>query len=350
MSASINLNIFSNIGEAIKSNKAFIYLKKNLLPFEGIPIDNLFGAIEDIGEKTLYKSGIPKELIAYKDLSLEAPKIICTKDNIIAYCAPFESDTVEHVMTIVKLFNQLPSINISIYTSHEIKNYVKEFSNSNISFVGYENSKELFIKANKIITYGYSARGFIKQKIPTIIIGPHGLGGWVTPDNIEYLLKDNFKGRPSGRLNEFIPLEILVDEFIEISEEKNLMKILKKNASIINEYTETFLKNIEDDNFIYKQDKLYRNYIDKEKRWNLKTKLASNAYIVKEKENIMIQRREINDILFSLPESDLEFIEDLKSNLSCKELQDKYEISDDEFWEIITHLWKRKAIIFQDEI
>ncbi len=346
MNPSINLNICTNIEKAIKVNKAFIYLKKNIASFEGIPIDNLFGAIEDIGEKTLFKSGIPNELIAYKDLSFEAPKITYTKDDIIAYYSPFESDTVEHVMTIVKLFNQLSSINISIYTSHKIQKYVKEFSNSNIYFIGYDSPEELSIKANKIITYGYSARSFIKQKIPTIIIGPYGLGGWVTPDNIKYLLKDNFKGRPCGRFNEFIPLNILVDEFMEISEEKKLKKILKKNVSIVNKYVETFWENNEEKNFIHKQDKLYACYVDKEKRWNLKPKLASNTYIVKEKETTVIQRREINDILFSLPESDLEFIEDLKSNLSCKELQLKYGMNEDEFWEIITPLWKRKAIIF----
>lgn len=341
------INLCTNIEQAVEANKAFIYLKKNLLSFEVIPTKNLFGAIEDIGEKTLCKSGIPNELIAYKDLSLEVPKITYTKDKNVVYYVPYEYETIEHVMTIVKLFNQLSSINISIYTSGKIQSYVKGVANSNINFILYDNPEILLsIEANKIITYGYSARSFIRQRIPTIIIGPYGLGGWVTPDNIEYLLKDNFRGRPSGRFNEFIPLEILVDEFTEITEEKNLRKILKKNASIVDKYTESLFNSYEEEDFITKQDKLYMDLIDKEKKWNLKPKLASNLNIIKEKESIVIQRKEIYDLLFSLPKSEFEFLEDLNSNMTCKELKEKYEIDIYGFWEIIMTLWERKAIIF----
>ena len=347
---SSDINIHTNVKEAIKANEAFIYKKKNQLQFEGIPLNNLFGAIEDIGEKTLYKSGIPNELIAQVDMSLETPKITHVEGDSVVYYSPFEGDTMEHVLTIVKLFNQLSSINITVYTSLEIQNYVEGFSNSNISFCSYNNPKELSITANKVITYGYSARSFIEQKIPIVIIGPYGLGGWVTPDNINYLLKDNFKGRPSGRFNELIPLEILVDEFTEIKEEGNLKDILNENVLILNDYIKTIFSNNKEEDFIENQDKLYRDFLDKEKRWNLTPKLASNVHIVKEKETTMIQRRDINDVLFSLPESDLEFLEDLKSNTSCKELQEKYEMNNDEFWDIIIPLWERKAIVFQYEV
>lgn len=345
----MNINIYKSIEKAIKTDMAFIYLKKNNAPFELIPFNNLFGAIEDIGDTSLSKSGIPNELTAQVDMSLEAPQITYVENESVVYYSPFESDTMEQVITIIKLFNRLSSMDLAIYTSHKIHKYVSEFANSNISFYCYDNPKELSIKANKIITHGFSARSFIQQKTPTIIIGPYGLGGWVTPANIDYLLKDNFKGRPGGGYNELIPLEILVDEFMEIKEEKNLSKNLNENALIVTNYIKQFpIENKE--SFVIKQNELYWNFIDINKRYSLIPKLASNVHLVKEKQNITVQRNEINDVLFTLPKSDLEFLDDLKNDLVCKELQEKYKMTDEEFWDIMNSLWERKAIIFNYDI
>lgn len=339
------MNVHTNIEKAIKTNEPFVYLKKNNLTFETIPLNNLFGAVEDIGGSSLYRSGIPNELITQIDMSKEVPQITYTNDESVVYYSPFKSDTKEHVLQIIKLFNQLSSIKLIIYTSSNIYKYVNEFSNSNISFCCYTDPNELTIKANKIITHGYSARSFIKQKTSTIIIGPYGLGGWVTPSNINYLLKDNFKGRPSGDFNEFISLEILVDEFLEIKEEENLNNILNENASIISSYLDQFsLNSIE--NFVSEQNKLFNEFTSTNKRGLLKPKLASNTEVIKESQTTLIRRKEINDVLFSLPESDLGFLEDLRNNFTCQELKEKYEMTDDEFWEIIIPLWERKAIVF----
>ena len=339
------MNVYTNIEKAIKANEAFIYLKKNDLPFETIPLNNLFGAVEDIGGASLYKSGIPNELITQIDMSKEVPQIIYTNHESVVYYSPFESDTKEHVLSIVKLFNQLSSIALIIYTSPDIYKYVNEFSNSNISFYSYTDPNKLSIKANTVITHGFSTRNFVQQKIPTIIIGPYGLGGWITPDNIHYLLKNNFSGRPNGGYNEFISLEIIVDEFLEIKEEKNLSDVLNENALIITNYLNRFsIAGI--DHFVSEQNKLYSDFINTDKRSSLRAKLASNLEIIKEKQTTMVRRKEINDILFSLPESDLDFLEDLRNNFTCQELKEKYEMTDHDFWEIIIPLWERKAIIF----
>lgn len=236
---SSNINLYTDIEKAKAADEGYIYLKKNHKSFEIIPLKNLFGAIQDIGDVSLSKSGVPNEIITHIDLSLEVPNVTYKEDGGLVYYSPFGGDSKEHVLTIIKLFNRLPSMNIKIYISNKIYDFVKGFSNSNINFFCYRIPKELSIEANKVITHGYSARSFIKQKIPTIIVGVNGLGGWITPDNINYLLKDNFKGRPSGNYNEYIPLEILVDEFTEIKEENNLNVILNKNASIIRNYTKS---------------------------------------------------------------------------------------------------------------
>jgi hypothetical protein len=102
--------------------------------------------------------------------------------------------------------------------------------------------------------------------------------------------------------------------------------------------------------FINKQKGVYRSLIDANNRYALIPKLASNVHLVKENETTLVQRIEINDVLFSLPESDLGFLEDLKNNMSCRDLKEKHEMNEEDFWGILIPLWERKAIIFHDEV
>lgn len=340
------IRTYTCIKEAIEAKKEFIYIKKNSSRFEVFPFTNLFSAICDIGDTSLYDSGVPSEFVVQIDLNIEVPRIKYVEDDSIAYYSPYGSDTKEQVLSVIKLFNWVLHINITIYTSKEIHEYVSCFANQNITFYCYNNPNEITIEASKIITYGYSARYFIQKKIPTIIIGPYGFGGWVTPDNINYLFKENFRGRSSGRHNEFLPHEILVDEVLEIKENNDLEYILNENASIIDNYLKGFEgKNIS--SVITDTTVLYENLICSNERQFLKPKLVSNVNIINDdKETICVQRKVLNDVLFSLPKSDSDFLEDLKKDLTCKELQDKHEVSGEEFWEIMTPLWELKAIYF----
>lgn len=336
---------YTCIEKAVEARNNFTYLKKNNLLFEVFPFTNLFAAICDIGDTSLIDSGLPTEFVNFVDMNAEVPSLKLVSDNSIAYYSPLEGDTKEQVMSIIKLFNQLPLINITVYLSNEIHRYVGCFANQNITFYCYSNPADLFIESNKIITFGFSARYFIQKKIPTIIIGPYGFGGWVTPENINYLLKENFRGRPGGRYNETLHHEILEDEILEIKESTNLEHILNENFSIIDNYlNDNIIKNI--NSIITDMNELYSNWIDSSKKWFLKPKLVSNVLTRRNNDTLCVQRKVINDVLFSLPESDFDFLDDLKNNLTCRDLQVKHELTEEDFWEIITPLWELKAIYF----
>ncbi len=340
-----NIKVFNCIKVASKSNNPFIYLKQNISAFEAVPLNNLFGVICDLADSSIYSYGIPPELIRKIDMSLDAPIIKHTHDKSVVYFSPSGYDNKENVLNIIKLFNLLSSKNLTIYTTKDIYKSVNGFSNENIKFVCYTHPNEIIISTSAIITFGYYSRAFIKQKIPTIIIGPYGLGGWVTPDNFDYLFRENFKGRVGGNYNEIIPLAILVDEFMEIDENKNLDKLLRKNAALLKLKLNKVLIN-EIDSVIDNFKNTCNNFYDSTQRFFLKPKLASNITLRKNKETTFIQRNILNDVLFSLPESDIELLNDLNSAMTCKDLQKKYELTSDEFWNILIPLWERKAITF----
>lgn len=341
--------VYDCIQTALYNKEGFIYLKKRIDPIEPFPFDKLYGVICDISDHTLKTSGIPNELILRTDLNLKGPNTSFKSSSQVAYFSPEDYGTKENVLTVIKLFNTLSSFNITIYITKEIHSYVNTFSNDNINFCCYENVEELTITASIIITYGYCTRRFIQQKIPTIVIGPFGLGGWVTPENLEYLLKESFRGRPSGRLNEIIPLEILVDEFLEIRETKGVSVILNKNLKLLDNYLNSS-PIVKMDHCINHFKKIHDQLHDISQSQFLRLKLASNVFTVKNGNMTFVQREMLNDLLFSLPESDIQLLEDLNSDITCEQLQKKNELNAEEFWDIVMPLWERKAIIFQNEI
>lgn len=339
------LRTYTCIEEAVAAQIDFIYIKKNNLSVEVFPFTNVFSAICDVGDVSIYEAGFPSELITLIDMNIEVPQIKYIDDGSIAYYCPNGADTKEQVMSIIKLCNQLLNLNLTIYTTDEIHKYVSCFANQNITFCCYNRPNDVFIECSKIITYGYSARYFIQQKIPTIIIGHYGFGGWVTPDNISFLIKENFRGRPGGTINELVPHEIIFDEILEIQESSNLEKILTENKVLIDNYLDSFkLRGLQ--TIITDNNELFGRWISSSQRWDLRPRLVSNISIIKSKTTICVQRRMINDVLFSLPISDFDFIKDLQNNLTCKELQIKHEVTPEEFWEIMTPLWELKAIYF----
>ena len=339
------ISVFECIEKAIASHEKFIYLKRNMNIFEVLPLNNLYGVICDLGDSSVYQYGVPPELIARVDMSLGTPKTIYVNNQSIAYYSPDGYDSKENVLNIIKIFNSLSSRNITIYTTEEIYKYVNNFSNSNIVFSCYKDPNEITISASVIISFGYCMRAFVEQKMPTIVIGPNGMGGWVTPENLSYLFRENFLGRPKGTYNELIPLSLFVDELMEIEEHTDMASLLQNNADLLENYLDksTISKR---DTSINDFQNTYIKITDTRQRLSLRPSLPSNVDLRKNGDTVIIQRRILNDLLFSLPESDADFLDDLKNNLSCKELQEKYELNADEFWDIIMPLWERKAIVF----
>lgn len=329
--------------------ESFVYIKRDMDFFPVFSLDNFFGAICDLADKTYQKSAIPKELVTLVDLSINGPIVECAEVDEIAYCFPCDYGSIEDVFVIVSLFNRLPSTSITIYLPVEIYQQVSGFANDHIRFNLYKNSNEITIKASKVITYGYFARNFIHQEIPVLIIGSYGMGGWVTPDNIEYLFKTCFKGRPGGTLNEPIPLEILVDELLEIKECNHMRELLVKNKAIIKNKCASFPV-VSLNNGINGFKRIYEQYNDKQKKNFLRPKLTSNVRTIMNGNNIIVERNIVNDILFSVGKDEKDFLSNLNGEMDCEMLQKIYEIENKDFWNIMNILWKRKAIVFSDEV
>lgn len=323
----------------------FIYLKKDMAPFFAVPFAHLYGVVCDICDESPDVSGIPSELVSKKDMSLEGPSIKYKEDKDTVYLLSADYGTKEDALNIIKLFNRLMSIRLTIYVPVDMYDTLKGFANDNITIVGYDDIGEVTITTNLLITYGYCARNPIRQKVPTLVVGPHGFGGWVTPENIGFLFKDGFRGRPNGRLDEITPLEVLVDELMEIKECEGLRKLLNKNANLLKGYLERLPTASSEKNVAHFKN-VHAQLIDSSKRNVLRPKLASNVDMVRNENEVLVQRKEINDILFSLNRDELGFLEDLKGLMTCRKLQEKYEMENGEFWDIMIALWERKAIVF----
>tara|TARA_R110002126_G_scaffold291220_1_gene450981 strand:- start:5980 stop:7026 length:1047 start_codon:yes stop_codon:yes gene_type:complete len=339
------LKIYQEENELLESDESFLCIKKNFQSSTSFPFANSYGVLCDVGDNEISSSGYPLELIKRADFSENTPTVVYEPTEKIVCFMPIEYSAQENLLTVIKSFNKLPFTNLIIYATHKLSDKVSDFINDNITIINYHKAKELTISTNIILTFGYCARSFISQKIPTIIIGPFGLGGWVTPNNINYLLRENFRGRAGGNKNEIIPIEILVDEFMEIREHKELNLVLNINAKKLKDYLSEFQittveKFIDESNFLYQRIK------DSNTRNLLVPKLPSNVKIIRSAKTIFVQRDLIGDILFSLPQEDSNFIEDLNLDKTCLDIQRNHDISYEEFWEVLLFLWNRKGIIF----
>ncbi|MEM8937937.1 MAG: hypothetical protein AAGC64_01165 [Bacteroidota bacterium] len=342
----ISLPIFDSIKEALNSENPFIYLKKNTNSNDVLPFDKIHGIISDMGDKNIYKSGYPHELIRPVDMSFDSPNLSYNSEGPMIYFASNGYDTEINVLEIIKLFNCIPSKDIIIYLDGKIFERINDFANDNIKFEVYKEPDDLNISVSVVLTHGYSTRAFIRQKIPIIVLGPYGLGGWVTPDNIGFLFKRNFKGRPGGNHGETIPLEVLVDELVEIKDCKDINTILQENERILTKYISQF-HYYSMEKVIEKFSTIFLKIMSPNERELLKPYLASNVKILENQEYTYAQRDITEDVLFSLPKDENEFVKDLNAQMTCSQLQRKYEMQPNEFWETIMFLWDRKAIIFK---
>lgn len=330
--------------------ESIIYIKTNPLGVTSFAFENIYGVICDLGDNTFQEIGFPHELIKKVDLSEFAPDAQYEPESDVVYFSPKDYDNKEQVLNIIRLFNRLPSMRISIYTASEIQHIVEPFANENVAFYegGYEES--FVLKARLIITYGHVVRKFIRHKIPTVVIGPYGFGGWVTPLNLKALWLENFNGRPNGYLREPIPLEILVDELMEINECTEISNVLNENLETI-EVIQNKSASFSYNSAVKYFDSLYQKVNDCQQRGLLIPKLASNTNIIQNKNSISVQRKGIFDILFSISADDTSFLDDLtKGEICCHDLQKKHKMKTEEFWEILYSLMNKKAIVFNEPI
>lgn len=322
---------FINPKKVIKINSPF-YLSTNLIEdFEVLGIPN------EISEKVFID--YPFKILPWITEFNDPLKIIYIPDQYVGW-------EIKNELSIIAIFNQLVTINFTIICEEEYIELLKQYSNQNISFLSKVEVANGKIKLNThiIITHGSGVIHFLKQQIPVIIAGPYGFGGWVTSQNISYLIKKGFSGRSGGTFGEMIPVELLAHEVLAIKESKNLQFNLKEVKKIADKLPyKPLSKAIE---IIERFDNRKAQWEHHSNRWRLKPFIASNILFKEAGETIMVTRKYIHDTLCTISQEDLPFFQRINGEITCKELFKDSGLEENEFWEILYSLNEQKIILY----
>ncbi|MBY2897275.1 hypothetical protein AE938_00105 [Bacteroides fragilis] len=117
--------------------------------------------------------------------------------------------------------------------------------NSNITLINVKESniEKVILSNDIIIGDGISIYTGIMLGKPCIVIGEQGYGGLITPQNLSQQFANKFQGRIGGSLNEYIPLNLIMNDiqYVQNTEKsKNIDCIIIKNKELLdNEYRQT---------------------------------------------------------------------------------------------------------------
>jgi hypothetical protein len=260
----------------------------------------------------------------------------------ITYFLPVRG-SLECLLQAVSAFN-LMNAEIEIYCHEHLIGKVREYSNEHLSFRHLE-SGVTEIPANVIVTYALGALYFIKQRMPVMIIGPNGLGGWVTPENFPYLQRDGFMGRPGGELWERIPSFVVMEELLSIKNCTNLDDILRKNSELADRLPYVPRSKTGDvlEELSYRQSLIY----SEKDKWLLKPTIATNIRFVQDSGTVYVRREYINDTIASFEASDFGFFKSINGKHDFQQLYQTSNMEQDDFWELVYALIEKKIISFR---
>ena len=132
--------------------------------------------------------------------------------NSILYVGRIHKNNREYWLPLIKAMDSLPMFNLTVagkVTDNLIYDYVKNSRINNINVIGeVENDKK--IQLMKDFEFGVSHGRTAKEMLlsgMSVILNGKGYGGWITNDNIEINLRDNFSGLhilPKENVNELI--------------------------------------------------------------------------------------------------------------------------------------------------
>ena len=252
----------------------------------------------------------------------------------------------QNLLHVISIFNQLNSVSLKIYCTENYLAILQNYLNEHIQFIKKfeDNEKEISLETDVIITHGPGVIHFLKQQIPVIIIGPCGLGGWINPDNLPFLLKNGFVGRAGGTMGEYIPVEILAHELLAIKECKDLSSILTANKEFVDSLP---YKPLSAANKIVDEHKaLQKNLYDPHARWQMNPFIASNILFKEATDTVAIKRKHIHDTLCTVSKEDMGFFKAINGKTTCETLCKATQMDEDNFWETIYSLNEKTIILF----
>ncbi|NLR56937.1 hypothetical protein HGH93_02410 [Chitinophaga polysaccharea] len=252
-------------------------------------------------------------------------------------------DEFDMLIYLLSLLNGI-DINIKIFCSADLVIKAAEYSNMHIEFFDI-NCDEIIIGSDVVITYGLSVLYFVKKEIPVLIIGPYGIGGWVTPGNFMDLYSNGFLGRVGGELWEIVSPDIFKDELFLAKNNFDLEVILTENRNMANLLP--YIPHSSSVLYIENRKNRLLVVLDNDKRWAVIPSLASNLRFIKSDQDVFIRRAHLNDTIAIISHSDSIFFDDITGENSFRYIFDKHDMSEDDFWGFIYSLIEKSIVVIK---
>jgi hypothetical protein len=235
----------------------------------------------------------------------------------LVYISPRANDAWRQTLRLIAVFNLIIDYELTICCEPSSIPSLKKFSNQHIHFTGFEKEQEskLVVQAYCVLSYGPSVLQFVNSGIRTVVVGPKGYGGLVTPHTIEYFLEQGFMGRCGGFKNEPLPPSLLFEDLgkalcIDTFETDQIVLIEKIKAS--GKMPLQASPGNEEQTSIPEIDRLISR--------NLQAVLASNIILLKKKGKLVVQRKATNDVIVILEPPFSEWLQPVNGVLNVPQL------------------------------
>lgn len=142
-------------------------------------------------------------------------------------------------LKILPLINALADYQIYLYTKNRT---ITSLKNKHIKIL--KDVDEIITHINNsdiVIGSGYPALLACKLKKKVIVVGERGYGGLVTGTNIQAFYLNFFQGRNGGKLDEYIPLQLLRKDVEAVVSEQEKQLLLEKLQQLETENINSFL-------------------------------------------------------------------------------------------------------------
>lgn len=300
----------------------------------------------DLGFMPEHLGVAPEAIVkSYDDFANCNFSVITDKNAALNICCflPEVESNLEFIFQILSLLNKLPESSISLYLHKSLYESIAQYCNNHICVYAYDQDKALSISTSIVITYGASVIHFLRNNIPVLVLGPYGLGGFVTSGNLPFLYQFGFMGRPGSNSSEVVPIEMLAHELCLFKEAVNLDEVLSRNKSIAEAYS---INSLSEEKLRQKEscEKLHSFYNDFVKRNSLKPILCSNLRLLYNNDQVFIERTYVNDTLCTLDRADAPFFHDLNGQNTCLDLQKKHGLNEEDFWDMMPSLLHKQII------
>jgi len=319
--------------------------KENALYF---PDGNVYLDLRhNTGYNTMFDAeayGFARETVvqAYDDFKYFRFELSKKPELEIACVLPYKHIAPHYLFQLISLCNQLPSTRFAFYVHPETIPLIAEFCNNHIQLKPVNTAQVTTIGATIFLSYGLGTIHFLRIGMPVFVLGPNGLGGLATPENLPFLFHSGFLGRPGGTIAERIAVEMVAHELGIFKDNQDINDLIDANRSIaealpVRSFSEQCsLENVNG-------EKLQEAFAAMETRINMIPRLSSNIRLVKSGDIVMMKRVRLNDTICTVDLEDAELLGKMKGANTFESLL-KDQAIPEAFWQTINTLLEKRII------